>query len=245
MCVLKNKILTINVLVAAILLYNGIDRKSSGDVETKMVTVSNEKADKPDDFESKPVKWKLVLVNNDNPIDEKYISTISLTELKNGQAIDGRCYPYLQQMMDDCRAAGFSPVICSSFRTYEKQQSLFREQVQEYMKQGMSLEEAEEKTAQSVAIPGRSEHELGLSVDITNIDNQKIISGMESTPVQRWLMKNCWKYGFILRYPLGKSHITGIVYEPWHFRYVGKEAAKEIYSKNITLEEYLKSYSNE
>lgn len=180
----------------------------------------------------------MTLVNSSHKLDQSYVETIPLTQLKNGQSIDSRCYPELQQMMDDCRAQGYSPIICSSYRTNEKQQELFNQQVQVYMNDGMDRQKAEAKTVKSVAVPGTSEHELGLAVDITDIAEQKIVSGMEEQPVQQWLMKNCWKYGFILRYPEDKADITGIVYEPWHYRYVGKEAAKYIYDKQITLEEY-------
>lgn len=184
-------------------------------------------------------KWNLMLVNASNTLDESYAESITLTQLRNGQSVDSRCYPYLQEMMDDCRAAGYSPIICSSYRTYQRQQEIFNEQVQTYINQGMTRKEAKAKTADSVALPGTSEHELGLAVDITDVSEQKIVSGMDEQPVQKWLMKNCYKYGFILRYPKDKEDVTGIVYEPWHFRYVGKEAAKYIYENDITLEEYV------
>ena len=87
---------------------------------------------------------------------------------------------------------------------------------------------------QWVAIPGTSEHELGLAVDI-NADKEQ----SSNEEVYNWLAENAWRYGFILRYPQGKEDITGIDYEPWHYRYVGKEVAKEIYEAGITLEEYV------
>ena len=90
-----------------------------------------------------------------------------------------------------------------------------------------------------MAIPGTSEHEIGLAVDIVDDNYQMLENEQENTPVQKWLKKNCWKYGFILRYPENKKKITGVIYEPWHYRYVGKTAAKEIMSKGICLEEYL------
>lgn len=185
--------------------------------------------------------WKLTLVNQDNAIDQDYVEDIELTQLKHGQSVDTRCYPSLQQMVDDCRAAGYSPRVCSSFRTYDKQKKLFDEQTRKYMAEGMSREDAENKTAESVAVPGCSEHELGLAVDIIDENNPNVVSGSESTAVQKWLEANCYKYGFILRYPQDKSDITGIVYEPWHYRYVGREAALEIYSQGICLEEYLQN----
>jgi len=99
--------------------------------------------------------------------------------------------------------------------------------------QGYSEENARTEVGKVVAVPGTSEHQLRLAVDIVDIENQ------EKTAVQKWLMENSWRYGFILRYPNDKSDITGIVYEPWHYRYVGKEAAKEIYDLDVCLEEYL------
>lgn len=213
------------------------DKNSYGYSNSKSISQNNYVSE---DYSStdKNMEWNLILVNSSHKLDEAYVESIPLTQLKNGQSIDSRCYPELQQMMDECRAQGYSPIICSSYRTHEKQQELFNQQIQIYMNDGMDRQKAEEKTAKSVAIPGTSEHELGLAVDITDIAEQKIVSGMEEQPVQQWLMKNCWKYGFILRYPEDKADITGIVYEPWHYRYVGKEAAKYIYSNQITLEEY-------
>ena len=107
------------------------------------------------------------------------------------------------------------------------------------MGQGYSQERAEEAAGELVAVPGTSEHQLGLALDIVDVANQVLDERQENTEVQKWLMKNSWKYGFILRYPTDKSDITGISYGPWQYRYVGKEAAKEIYEAGICLEEYL------
>ena len=111
--------------------------------------------------------------------------------------------------------------------------------------QGCSREEAEEQAATMVALPGTSEHQLGLAVDIVDSEYQILESSQENTPVQRWLMEHCWEYGFILRYPKEKTQLTGIIYEPWHYRYVGKEAAKEIMNAGICLEEYLGAVSSQ
>ena len=196
--------------------------------ENSTVTTTQKSSDLP---------WYLTLVNADNPMDDDY--RITLTRLRNKQSIDSRCYPELQAMMDDCRAAGLSPIICSSYRTYEKQQELFEQQVQEFINQGYGKLDAQKKASGAVARPGTSEHELGLAVDIVDESNQRLNQYQENTAVQRWLMQNSWRYGFILRYPSDKTDITGIQYEPWHYRFVGKEAAKEIYENNWTLEEYL------
>ena len=104
---------------------------------------------------------------------------------------------------------------------------------------GMSEEEAKVEAAKAVAIPGTSEHQLGLAVDLVDANMQDLTSAQESTETQKWLMANSWRYGFIHRYPNGKTDITGIIYEPWHYRYVGKDAAQEIFNRDITLEEYL------
>lgn len=181
--------------------------------------------------------WRLTLVNKWHPISKDY--SINLTYLSRGHAVDERCYPYLQQMMDDCRSAGLFPLICSSYRTWEKQESLYYNQVNELISQGYSREEAKEEAKTSNAVPGTSEHQLGLAVDIVDRDYQLLDERQETTGVQKWLMENCWKYGFILRYPNGKSNITGIIYEPWHYRFVGVEAAEEIHKQGVCLEEYL------
>jgi len=182
--------------------------------------------------------WALVLVNGDHPLPERF-TVPGLTQLRNGHAIDQRAYPALQAMMDGCRAAGLSPTICSSYRSQEKQEQLYQNKVDRLAAQGWSLEEAKVEAAKSVAIPGTSEHQLGLAVDIVDKHSQVLDNSQADTPAQQWLMEHSWEYGFILRYPEGKSEITGIIYEPWHYRYVGKEAAAEIHELGLCLEEYL------
>ncbi len=108
------------------------------------------------------------------------------------------------------------------------------------MGQNYSQEEAKKKAAQWIAIPGTSEHQTGLALDIVSSSYQLLNKEQENTPEQKWLIENSYKYGFILRYPSDKTNITGIEYEPWHYRYVGKETAKEITERGICLEEYLK-----
>lgn len=181
--------------------------------------------------------WALVLVNRDNPIPEDYIIP-ELVELRNNQSFDRRAYPELQRMMDDCRAAGLDPMICSSYRTHEFQTELFENKVDRCMNEGDDRAEAEIMAAQWVAVPGTSEHELGLAVDIVDTGYQNLDEAQENTAVQQWLMEHCRDYGFILRYPTEKADITGIGYEPWHYRYVGS-AAGEIMEQGLCLEEYL------
>jgi D-alanyl-D-alanine carboxypeptidase len=189
----------------------------------------------------KPKKDELLtLVNYQNQIPDNW--QVDLVQLNNGQSIDKRAYPDLQQMMDDARAQGLSPFICSSYRTQAKQQKLFNNEVMSYQQQSSSQEEAEEKASFWVARPGTSEHQMGLAVDIVATSHQLLDESQEKTAEQQWLIENCYKYGFILRYPNDKNQITKVGYEPWHYRYVGKEHAKTIMQEGICLEEYLDKY---
>ena len=103
----------------------------------------------------------------------------------------------------------------------------------------MDRDEAEKEAARHVAVPGTSEHQLGLAVDLVDAEYPYLDDAQARTPTQRWLMEHCHEYGFILRYPTGTTDITGIIFEPWHYRYVGMEVAREIMERGITLEEYL------
>lgn len=179
----------------------------------------------------------LDLVNYKNTIDESYVP--KLKTLSNGMEIDERAYDALNEMLDDARAAGYNPVISSAYRSYSYQQKLYDRKINQYLNNGYSRSEAEKKAGEWVAKPGTSEHQTGLAVDLTSLENQNLDDSQLNTKCQQWYMANCWKYGFILRYPSDKKDITKINSEPWHYRYVGKEAAKEIYDKGICLEEYL------
>jgi D-alanyl-D-alanine carboxypeptidase len=142
-------------------------------------------------------------------------------------------------MLNDCKAKGLSPLVCSAYRTISKQEELFQAKIDELMKTGISYDEAYTAAATVVAIPGTSEHNLGLAVDICAESYQLLDDNQADTAEQQWLMEHCAEYGFILRYPQGKEDITGIIWEPWHYRYVGVELAQEITSAELCLEEYL------
>ncbi len=176
-------------------------------------------------------KWNLIVVNRWNELPEDY--SVELTELSNGQRVDSRIYPYLQEMFDAARAEGIYPVVREGYRTEEEQQEILDDKIQTYINQGYSQSRAERTAKEWVALPGTSEHQLGIAVDI-NADK----SMCSNEEVYAWLAENAYKYGFILRYPPGKQEITGTSYEPWHYRYVGEEAAREIYERGICLEEY-------
>ncbi len=174
--------------------------------------------------------WNLVLVNNYNKMTKSIEPTLTTTE--NGEKIAEAVYPSLRKMFDDAKSHGFSPELTSGYRSEEEQKDLYNERVRDYRELGYSKKEAVSLTNEYAAIPGYSEHETGLAADINSIDG-------DSWELYIWLSKNAYKYGFILRYPKGKEYITGIEYEPWHYRYVGIEAAEYIYHNGLTLEEFL------
>ena len=146
----------------------------------------------------------------------------------------------MQEMLADGRRVGLDFWVCSAYRTIEKQTALFEDKVRRVTAElGLTGEAAREKAGTEVAFPGTSEHNLGLAVDIVARDYQILDEKQAQTAEAQWLKENCWKYGFILRYPTDKTEETGIIFEPWHYRYVGEKAAKEIMDQGICLEEYL------
>lgn len=175
--------------------------------------------------------WNLMLVNSRYRIPDDY--SVELIRLSNGEQVDSRIYPDLQEMFDDARGAGYSLFVRAGYRSEEDQENLMEDKIEAYRQEGYSQREAEREAEKWVAKPGTSEHELGLSVDI-NAEGQT-----DGNRLYQWLAEHSWKYGFILRYPAEKEEITGIDYEPWHFRYVGKQAAKEMYEQDLCLEEYV------
>lgn len=181
-----------------------------------------------------PDAWNLILVNGDHGVPLGYAGRQEFTELKNGEFVDSRIYPSLQQMFDDARAAGVYPVVASGYRSREQQERLLEEKTAAYIGMGYGREEARRLALTYCARPGTSEHELGLAVDI-NADPQYSSGG----EVYDWLERNARRYGFIRRYPENKRALTGIADEPWHYRYVGREAAEIIEADGLCLEEYL------
>ncbi len=180
--------------------------------------------------------WYLRLVNKENPLPQDF--TVELTQVYGGQ-FDSRAADALSQMLEDMEEQGLSPMICSSFRTWDDQAALHQDKIGRLLAEGYSQEEAETEANRWVVPAGASEHELGLAVDIVSAEYQILEEEQENTPEQQWLMEHCQEYGFILRYPENKQDLTGVGYEPWHYRYVGVEAAREIMAQGICLEEYL------
>lgn len=185
--------------------------------------------------------WALVLISESNPLDTEYRP--ELAEVVEGKFVDARIMPELSQMLEDAVGDGMQMYVLSAYRDYESQWEVFNTTMVDWINQGKSPLEAYEETKKSVAVPGTSEHASGLALDIVSTKYGELDDKQAETEEAKWLAENCWKYGFILRYPPEKSEITGIVFEPWHYRYVGKEAAKEIKEKDVTLEEYLSGQS--
>lgn len=207
--------------------------ESDTDTDTDTDTASDEDTDSDtDNGNTDSGESILILVNRNNPIPEGY--EMELTLLSNGIMVDSRAYPDLQEMFDTMRAEGVYPTVLEGYRTSEYQQEIMQGRINGYIAQGYSEEGARAEAEKWVAVPGTSEHELGLALDI-NAD----VSMSDAWDVYNWLAKNAYRYGFILRYPEGKESITGIDYEPWHYRYVGREAAAEMYYSSLCLEEYL------
>lgn len=182
--------------------------------------------------------WALVLVNADNPLPDGFEADVTEVDL-NGYYFDSRAASALEEMMQAARNEGLEPWICSAYRSVATQNELFDEQVSGYVMQGMSQEDAQEAAATEVAVPGTSEHNLGLAVDIVDRSYQLLDDAQGDTAVSKWLHENCHRYGFILRYAEDKQSLTGVIYEPWHYRYVGVEAATAIKEQGVCLEEYL------
>ena len=180
--------------------------------------------------------WQLILVNPWNELPEDF--EVELARVDSYQ-VDARIVESLGRMFADAKAAGINLTLCSGYRTTEYQQTLFERKKDEYMQSGMNEQEAVAATSAWIAIPGTSEHHTGLAVDIVTPDYQTLDEGFANTSAFAWLSQNAHLYGFVLRYPANKEEITGIAYESWHYRYVGKEAAAEILQAGYCLEEYL------
>lgn len=174
--------------------------------------------------------WPLLLVNRWNPVPEGY--EVELAELEGGERVDARIYEPLTEMLEAAREGnlGQLPIVVSGYRTEEEQRQIYEDRMARYLEQGCSEQEAREETQRWVAVPGHSEHQLGAAVDINGATYDLYL----------WLQENSYRYGFIFRYPGDRTELTGTAEEVWHYRYVGREAAAEIYERGICLEEYLR-----
>ena len=186
---------------------------------------------KPEDM------WCLILTNAEYPVPEDY--AVTLRDVPGtDQKVDERIYEPLINMLEAMKAEGLSPVVCSGYRTLDKQEKLFNRKVSAYVKKGRSKEESYTLARQTLSIPGSGEHCLGLAVDFYTRSYHQLERAFEKTPEGKWLREHAQDYGFTLRYDEGKEEITGIGYEPWHFRYVGIDVARYLKEHNLSLEEF-------
>ena len=174
-----------------------------------------------------PKGYHVILVNYNHFVPEDY--TVELVYLTRYFAVDTSAYGDLVRMLEDCLASGNVYIYNSGYRTHQEQWWILQTRTKEYMDTGLSYQQARSKALLSVAYPGTSEHELGLAVDLLGAG------------ALEWLSEHCWEYGFILRYPPEKTDITRIIYEPWHFRYVGVEISMDMKDTGLCLEEYLQA----
>lgn len=188
----------------------------------------------PDYVKNKPDidinSWEYILANSTHSI-ETYRPEVEEFE---GVYLDSRIIDAMDQFVSDTRAQGLEVVMTSGYRSYDTQMELFQNKVDEYGD--------EEKAATIVARPGTSEHQTGLAADICDDYYEYMNESLEQTDTYQWMSRHCQDYGFIVRFPKNKEDVTGIIYEPWHYRYVGKEAAAFIMENNLTLEEFVELY---
>lgn len=197
----------------------------------------NEKEQEEELKEELPDDWNLILVNRTHPLPDDF--EVELKSIGGGHKIDARAYDDYTAMVQAARKEGVYVYVTSSYRSMDKQISLHEAKIEEGVMMGYSYVAAKERAAEVVAVPGTSEHQAGLALDFVSSEYRRLDEKQENTKGFQWLKEHCYDYGFILRYPNGKTESTGIIYEPWHFRYVGLKAAKEIKASGQTLEEYL------
>ncbi len=219
------------------------DRLSAG--ETAGEQEKPETSEEDTVYEFSEDDWRLILINKQHSIPDGYEEEVPLGNISTMKGImhcDERIIDDLLDMIQAAKDDGVTLAICSPYRDLQYQEMLFNRKIRKYMKRGLSYMEAYQLASQAVTVPNASEHQIGLALDIVTDTYVALNEGFAKTAAGKWLAENSCKYGFILRYPKGKEDITGIEYEPWHFRYVGAEAATLITEQGITLEEFWEEY---
>lgn len=241
--------LTVLALVCAMLIFSRAGERDDsaasarpGDVDLILPPQTTEAVQKQtyDDLPDIDItSWEYTLVNQTHSID-KYVPETAPIE-GSGSAFDARAVDALHALLRAAKDAGYTPYIYCAYRPYSTQESQFRNEVAQYIRQGYSETDANKAAARVVAEPGKSDHQLGLSADVVDqyyaaLDVTKVDSQM-----MQWLAAHCAEYGFIVRYPADKIGVTGLN-EPWHVRYVGKEAAQFMMRHGLCLEEFVSLY---
>ncbi len=232
----STKKILIPAFLALILTFSGLALKCFNDMNSKNPKYFNyfkgvecgyNQAETQDDKQ-----WELLLVNKSHPLSKDYKP--NLITLNGGEQIDERIFYPLKEMFEDAKKNQIYLCINSAYRSFKQQQQTMQDYIDDYISQGMDKQSAEQKALEYVAVAGTSEHQTGLCLDISADGDWDI-----KQQAYDWLYSNSYKYGFILRYPQNKSAITGIEYEPWHYRYVGSYS-NDIFESGLCLEEYLK-----
>lgn len=240
-------VITVLLLALAFVLTTFVFKNGGESEETVSETVfsaESETTAEPEKKEDENIDnaWAMFLVNKKNPLPLDYDSRIEtkvIFESWREYYLDVRAAEYFEKMLDAAKEDGIDLLVVSAYRTIEYQQQNFDRSVQDRVDKGMSYDDAYADTLAEVALPGESEHNAGLALDIMSQDYTSMEDdGFENTEAFAWLDKHAAEYGFILRYPKGKQEITGIIYEPWHYRFVGVYYANEIKKSGLCLEEY-------
>lgn len=192
------------------------------------------------------------LVNKQNPVDKTFPEDQdALIEIPAKYRKTDVIYLHyiaekaLEAMMQDMFALGYNDTyVTSAYRRYDKQKQIFDKYVNDLVNQGMSYDDAYAEVLKDTALPGQSEHQTGLCVDLTTKSIMTVDNRFADTEVFAWLQHNAWKYGFVLRYPEDKVNITGYSYESWHYRFVGFEVAKIMHQTGLCYEEYIENFGN-
>lgn len=194
--------------------------------------------------------WALYVIGNDNPLPNDF--TVEIKTVVGERTLDKRCADYAIQMLNDAKSQGVGLYVTSAYRSIQYQADNLQNYISRLMAQGYTKEEATKQAHKEIALPGHSEHNAGLAMDIVSNDywsnHSDLDESFDKLPQYEWLINNSWKYGFILSYPKGKEDITGFIYEPWHYRFVGLEHAKKIHEvyeatgEFLTVNEYIEQY---
>lgn len=180
--------------------------------------------------------WNLLLVSVQTPLPEDF--TVDLETVSGGK-VDTRIAEALRQMTADAKGDGVQLLICSAYRNVKEQSVLYEKKLAYYRALGYDETQCANRAGRFVQPPGASEHHTGLAVDFWNGVSGELSDAYARTDAYFWLKEHAAQYGFIERYPADKEEVTGIAWEPWHFRYVGPSHAAAISAGGLCLEEYL------
>ena len=223
------------------------DENIQGSDVPESVDTSKQELDIPINHED---DWALYVIGNDDPLPEDF-SVVTKT-VAGERVLDERCADYAIEMLKAAEKDGIDLYVTSSYRNVQKQAENLESYTNSLIAQGWSAEDAAAQAKKEIAMPGCSEHNAGLAMDIVSSDywsnHDDLDESFEELPHFDWLVDNSWKYGFILSYPEGKEDITGFIYEPWHYRFVGLSHAERIHKvyedtgEFLTVNEYIERY---